>query len=351
MTDESLIDTIYESAVQTEGWPNLLESVARSLGATGGILMARGEGGPQWLASPRGNHVYRKLLADGWGESDDRIARLVERRHAGFLTDGDIVGVEQTATLPLYAELLKPEGFHAAAATVIRREQTTLVLTVEGFASQAHARAAVPALDRLRPHLARAGMLSAQLGLERARGAVATLEQVGQPAAMLDGNRRLLAANRLFEAWLDRYYADTARGFRLADPVADQALGPLLLASGGALALRGLADLPRLVLHVIPVRGVARDIFTGAAAILTLSVPGRAGVPGAALIQSLLDLTPAEARLAHEIASGLSLSEASHAAGITPNTGRTHMKRIFSKTGFSRQSDLISLLLSVAPPI
>jgi DNA-binding CsgD family transcriptional regulator len=361
MTDDGLIDKIYEAAVVTDRWPDLLESMAMSLGGTGGILMARDEGGVQWLASPAGDRVYQKLLAQGWAETDNRIPQLVAKRHAGFLTDGHIVGAEQTDRLPLYAELLKPEGFHAAAATVMRMDKTDLVMTVEGFSSQAHAHAALPALDRLRPHLARAAMLSAQFGLERARNAVVALGQVGLPSAMLGHKRRLLATNGFFDTYMDRYYTETPYGFRLADIVADQALGGLLFSlsgpaalgsdqNGGSLIIRGPASLPKMVLHVIPVRGTARDIFTGATAILTASIPGRSNVPGSALIQSLLNLTPAEARLARALASGLALDEASRAAGILPNTGRTHLKRIFAKTGISRQSDLISLLVSVAPP-
>ena len=58
------------------------------------------------------------------------------------------------------------------------------------------------------------------------------------------------------------------------------------------------------------------------------------------------DLTPAEARLAAALAEGESLEEAAELLGITRNTARTHLKRIFAKTGTNRQGALVRLLLT-----
>jgi DNA-binding CsgD family transcriptional regulator len=104
------------------------------------------------------------------------------------------------------------------------------------------------------------------------------------------------------------------------------------------------------VLHVLPVRGAARDIFAGAAALLLLSVPGARAVPSEALIAGLLDLTQAEARLAHALAGGLSLAASAAQAGVRPSTARTQLKSIFVKAGLSRQSELVGLLAGLAAP-
>ena len=61
-------------------------------------------------------------------------------------------------------------------------------------------------------------------------------------------------------------------------------------------------------------------------------------------LEQLLELTPAEARLARTLAQGQTES-----AAVSLNTVRTHLKSIFSKTGVSRQSDLVRLILTVAP--
>ena len=44
--------------------------------------------------------------------------------------------------------------------------------------------------------------------------------------------------------------------------------------------------------------------------------------------------------------SGLSLGDAAEALAITGNTARTHLKRVFAKTGVSRQSELIRVLVT-----
>lgn len=55
-------------------------------------------------------------------------------------------------------------------------------------------------------------------------------------------------------------------------------------------------------------------------------------------------LTPSEARIAGFIAQGHGLFETAAELGISRNTARTHMKRIYAKTGARRQGDLVRLL-------
>jgi DNA-binding CsgD family transcriptional regulator len=55
-------------------------------------------------------------------------------------------------------------------------------------------------------------------------------------------------------------------------------------------------------------------------------------------------LTPAEARLASLMASGMSLEDAAEKLTIARQTARTQLKAIFMKTGTHRQSQLVALL-------
>lgn len=65
----------------------------------------------------------------------------------------------------------------------------------------------------------------------------------------------------------------------------------------------------------------------------------------------LYGLTPAEARLASSLVRGISPAQAAEALGLTINTVRTHLKRIFSKTETRRQSDLVRVLLTGPAPL
>lgn len=69
-------------------------------------------------------------------------------------------------------------------------------------------------------------------------------------------------------------------------------------------------------------------------------------LPPPATLVDLLNLTQAEARIAHTIASGESLESAAQSGDITVSSARTYLKRIYSKTGVNRQADLARLVLT-----
>jgi DNA-binding CsgD family transcriptional regulator len=58
-------------------------------------------------------------------------------------------------------------------------------------------------------------------------------------------------------------------------------------------------------------------------------------------------LSEAQLRLAREIVGGLALPAAADKLGISPNTARTHLNRIFEKTGVNNQAALVRCLLTV----
>jgi len=63
------------------------------------------------------------------------------------------------------------------------------------------------------------------------------------------------------------------------------------------------------------------------------------------LVSQIFDLTPSEAHLAALLATGLSLAEAAARLELTENTVRSYCKTVLSKTGVSRQADLVRLIL------
>ncbi len=67
-------------------------------------------------------------------------------------------------------------------------------------------------------------------------------------------------------------------------------------------------------------------------------------IPDAQLVRGLFDLTPAESKIAQDIARGMNVPEISSTYSISPNTIKTQMKSIFLKTGVNRQSELSALL-------
>jgi DNA-binding CsgD family transcriptional regulator len=79
---------------------------------------------------------------------------------------------------------------------------------------------------------------------------------------------------------------------------------------------------------------------------LFISDPDDTHEPNRTLLQTTFGLTEAEARVAGALTAGRSVEEISAEFEITPDTVRTHLKRIFTKTDTCRQGDLIRLLLT-----
>jgi DNA-binding CsgD family transcriptional regulator len=80
-----------------------------------------------------------------------------------------------------------------------------------------------------------------------------------------------------------------------------------------------------MVAHVVPIRLSARDIFVRCAAALVLTPVTLPQAPPVELVQSLFDLTAAEARVAHSLASRKTVEDIATDGGISPNTIRTHV--------------------------
>jgi DNA-binding CsgD family transcriptional regulator len=62
-------------------------------------------------------------------------------------------------------------------------------------------------------------------------------------------------------------------------------------------------------------------------------------------------LSAAQKRLAALVAEGLSLAEIAERMAISANTARTHLNRVFDKTGVRTQAALVRVLLSTAAPV
>lgn len=65
-------------------------------------------------------------------------------------------------------------------------------------------------------------------------------------------------------------------------------------------------------------------------------------------VRQIFDLTPAEAAVTNRLTAGLSLEDAAVSLQISRNTARAHLRSIFSKSGITRQTELVRLVLSSA---
>jgi len=78
-------------------------------------------------------------------------------------------------------------------------------------------------------------------------------------------------------------------------------------------------------------------------AIVMASDPETYRVSREVLIQ-LFDLTPAEAGVAQELAHGAALEDIAAALDVSLHTVKTHLQKLFRKTGTRRQGELVAML-------
>lgn len=349
-----LIENIYEAAIVPETWPAVLDDLSRQVDAAGtGLFSLRLDQPVRWTASEPFRPLLNDWFAGGWQSRTQRAPRMIGLRHPGFVSDLDVFEREELDRQPDQVEFLRPRGYGWGAGTFVDIPNGDVAIyTLERrFATGPFDRASIALLDALRPHLARSALLATRLGLERAKSAVGTLEELGIPAAVLGRDARVLAANDLLEG-LDGQIAFAAFGrIRLAAKSAQDRLseGLARIAQGEvrqstSIGLKATPTSPAAVLHLVPICGSAHDIFAQSLSLLLVSPLARPSSPEAGILSGLFDLTPSEARVAKSIGEGRTVGEiaSDHAVGV--ETVRSQLKSVLAKVGVSRQSDLVGLL-------
>jgi DNA-binding CsgD family transcriptional regulator len=347
---EALTDLIYEAAVLPELWPAVLDRLAQIAGAQGTVLIAADLESHRWINSESLDQVMADFASGGWASAGQRTAKLLGARHAGFIREEDVYTAEELEQDVLIQQFLRPRGLGWGVATACPLSTgDTLIFSIERrYADGPVPHAATGILDTLRPHLGRAALVSARLKLERARAAVTALEVMGLPAAVLSANGRLHDRNAGFAGLVPRVVRDHRERVSLAHPGADALLADVI-AGRRAQAARSIpipadGDDPAMVMHLLPMRGLAQDVFGGGTLLMVAAPVLPRPVPGTELLAGLFDLTAAEARIARGIADGATISILATQQSVAQETIRSQVKAIFAKTGVTRQVDLARLI-------
>jgi DNA-binding CsgD family transcriptional regulator len=357
-----LVDNIYEAGAISETWPKVLQELSDLYGCTGSVLFAFGASGSHsWIASPDLKPLLEEFIRDGWSEKNQKPQRIAALNYSGFINDLDVFTPEEIDKDPVYAEFYAPRSLGWAAGTIVPTPSgDTLIFSLErAFRKGPFEDTELIALDELRPHLARAALLSSRLAMKRVEGMTMALEAVGLPAAVLQSGGKLYAANSLFQNLIPSIILDMRGRVSFANRNADSLLYETLqrLAVNGAAGQSRSIAIPRseeqlpMIAHVAPVRGIANDIFLNSLALMIVTPVDRNTVPNAEVLQGLFDLTPAEARVARAIAEGKTVEAIALANGLSRETIRSQLAATLGKTGLKRQAELAALLGGLTIPL
>ena len=359
--DPRLTDHIYECAFVPESWRRVLGDLAALAQARAGFLFISNNDIHHWTSSTdAGLEALEPLVKSGWVARCERFRRLHATKHSGFITEQGVYTPEEMKQDPFYRDILYPRGLGWVAGTAIPMPTgDTLTISLEReYARGPVEPSAIGILDGLRPHIARAALMSARLHLERARAASATLAALGLAALVVDETGKVLDANPLVEGLQGYLRWRAFDRVSVCDKATDQLLREAIagISHGGDEKVRSFPvrsnDVPAaMVMHVIPIRLSARDIFDRCVAALILTPVALPQAPPVELVRSLFDLTPAEARVARDLACGKTVEDIAVDCGVSENTVRTHVRGVLQKTGRSRQAEVVALLTGMYAPL
>ena len=178
---------------------------------------------------------------------------------------------------------------------------------------------------------------------------------------LADSDGRVLHANAAGNEMLAEGDAMRTRNGRLSpsDLTAATALSRALEAAGNGTLPAGdsghgismtASDGGHFALHLLPLNGHDKRASAGAAAAIFVQRT-QATTIAPDLVGRAFGLTPAEQRVLSHIVEAGSVAEAAERLRVSETTVKTHLHRVFSKTGTARQADLVKLLTGFAGPL
>ena len=369
----AIIGTIYDCVLAPGNWNQTLAAIVKHFGIFNAMLgvaqlrpgahqlMAQVGFDDEWLAAMDG---YTEDMFDFWGGRT-----LIDN----FPLEEPILSTEvMPASLYLqnryYRDILQPRGLGEGVVIPLARENgLSGYMGISGHMSDGPINSAKrQGLRLLAPHIRRAVTISDFFNLQAIehqtfwsvlksmRHAVLLVDEAGMVGDTNPAADALLATTAEIEV--------SGRRLKLANPLAQRDLDAAL-----RLAAEDEAKLERrgigvpvsseggapLMLHLMPLgrTELRRGLNRGAAAAVFIVSADRRINPPLDAIALLYNFTPAETQIFAMIAGGQTLDEIAATLGIGRGTAKTHLLRIFNKTGCNRQAELVALAHQLAAPL
>jgi DNA-binding CsgD family transcriptional regulator len=365
----SLIGDIYDAALDPVQRNNVLDRIAKFTGGhTGGLLSKH--------LLNNSDKLYCYIGTDpvglrAYSESFSKFALTADapRGAEQVVSTADLVPYEEFRQGRFYKEWARPQGWVDIASVVVDRslERCTMLSVVRREESGMVDDEMRRRMALVVPHVRRALQIGTTIDLKHAEAISFADILNGLSAGMIlvDANARIVHANAAGQAILDASDFLRAVCGRLvaSEPPINAALREILLAAEAGDAVVGTsgAALPftahnreRYVAHVLPLTSGARRsaglAYSAVAALFVRKVAFSVSSP-AEVIGRMYKLTPTELRVLSAIVDIGGVPEAAAALGVATTTIRTHLARLFEKTGVGRQADLVKLVAGFSTPL
>jgi DNA-binding CsgD family transcriptional regulator len=366
----TLVSDIYDAAVDPARWSGVLTAIGDFVGGQAGGIVSK-------------DAISRDGTPNHHFGVDPHFVQLYAATHARFdpLAGLPCFAVEQVVSVPelvpydefrrgrFFHEWMRPQGYVDAASAVLEKSAVScsLLTVIRSGASGVVDDEMRDRMRRIVPHLRRAVGINRVIAAKAAEAATFadTLDGLCAGMFLVDATGRLVHANACGQAMLGEGAVVRRAGDRLAATAASAALllGQALAAAAdgdGAVGLKGIAvplvgrDGSCYAAHVLPLTTGARRragaAYAAVAAVFVRKAELDAPSPPEAIARHY-GLTPTELRVLIAIVQVGGVPETADALGIGEATVRTHLHRLFAKTGAVRQADLVKLVAGFANPL
>jgi DNA-binding CsgD family transcriptional regulator len=368
----ALIGEIYDCTLDPARWPAVLDSCREFIGGMGAAIFSKDLSGADFRVFQHDGRLegrYAQLYHERYAALDPANAGHLFAEIGEPISTADILDYDEFRQSRFYREWATPQRIVDFVAAPIEKSGSRAVM----FGVFRHERDGVvdeSTRARMRlvvPHIRRAVLIGKVI--DDARSDAASLadafDGLSVATFLVDATGRVVHANAAGVAMLQQGEPMHARGGRIVsvDREASPALANVIGAAAdgdAAVGVRGISiaiesrDGENYVAHVLPLTsGARRSTGSRYAAVAALFVQ-RASFDMPAppeVIAKTFGLTPTELRVLVTIVHAGGVAETAEALGVGEATVKTHLHRLFGKTGTSRQAELVKLMAAYASPL
>ena len=366
-----LIGDIYDTVFDQSLWEGVIERAAHFVRGTGAALFSKdaaAQQGSVYYDVGMDPH-YKQLYFDKYVTLDPASTGHFFAEIDQPVAVADLMSYDEFLETRFYREWVRPQGLVDFVSAVLDKSATSAAM-FGVFRSERDGVVDDETRHRMRlivPHIRRAVLVGRMFDLKAAEAATFadTLDGLNAGMCLVDTGGRIVHANAAGYAIISAGDILRSVGGRLVarDAQVDRTLLEIFAAAGkgdAALGTMGIAvpligkDDERYVAHVLPLTSGARRragrTYTAAAALFVrkaaLTVPSAFEVIG-----KTFKLTPTELRVLLAIVEVGGVPEVAAALGVAVTTVKTHLGRLFEKTGATRQADLVKLVAGYETPL
>ena len=361
----TLINLIYEAALDSDFWPSVLMALADTVGAAQIAMLSMDRRAN--VVSTFAPRLDPDLLASWQKYWAFPVLARASLRPTGEIYTLDSLMPKFVATR-FFNEFWRPAqlGLSAAGANLLVEDQfSALIFFSNAPDKEFLTTQQMHVFEVVLRHLTRAARISRrlwELEIEQI-AAVERLESLQEGALLVDSSGSVIRANAAAKAMLDDgdgIFLDNGRvaaaGSEMLQKLIASCAQTCLSLGGPGGEFKIPREHPRSPLHVTVTSLRSKTQFADVpwigvevpVAIVTVRDPDIDRRRREINLRHCFGLTAAEARLAVEILKGDGRAAAGRRCGISTATAKSHLSSIFEKTGTHRQAELIRLLLDAA---